>query len=280
MKTNKMNQWTKLILAILLLAVVCITAATADGAGVSFPDLTQTDCVWDGKGCLISETVHDLNGNPALNSRGFHQAEYTWDENGNKLSEAYFGLNGESAVNTDLGYARSEFTYLPIGEEEYRIVTEDRYDASGNRADIPGTYSYRRDTWEDGKRLVSTEYFNAQGQLTRPTGGYAQILYYHEEGEETYTITKFYLDADGSPLIGSEGGAIVKYVYTTKEYLIHGTRIEYNALDMMLPEEEQMNETERDSLLLSEEIEKRGIRDKICRRKQNPGFRQMAQTNQ
>ena len=95
-----------MILVVLLLVAFCIASAMAEEIGISFPELTQTDCVWDGNGCLVSETAHDLDGNPALNSRGFYRAEYTWDEHGNKLSETYFGLNGELVVNTDIGYAR------------------------------------------------------------------------------------------------------------------------------------------------------------------------------
>ena len=154
METLKTNQWRRLILMIILLAVTCVSAGIVDEAvGISFPDMTLTDCVWDSNGCLVSETAHDLDGNPALNSRGFYRAEYTWDEHGNKLSEAYFGLNWEPVINSDVGYARTLFTYVPYGEE-YRIATEDRYDASGKRADIPGTYSYRWDTWEDNKYLI------------------------------------------------------------------------------------------------------------------------------
>ena len=40
-------------------------------------------------GNIIKETSHDLNGKPALNARGFYQAEYSWDEYGNMLTEAY-----------------------------------------------------------------------------------------------------------------------------------------------------------------------------------------------
>ncbi len=142
MEMFKMNQWRRLILMIILLAVVCVSTTIAEDAGtISFPELTQTDCVWDENGCLISETAHDLDGNPAVNSRGFHRAEYTWDEHGNKLSEAFFGLNGELVSNTDVGYARVEYTYILDANEEYHIVTEDRYDAIGNRAEIPGANS-------------------------------------------------------------------------------------------------------------------------------------------
>ena len=255
MKTSKFARINTLILMIALLAAGCILPAEADETGsISFPDLTQTDCVWDGNGCLVSEIAHDLDGNPAVNSRGFYRAEYTWDEHGNKLSEAYYGVNEEPVNNTDVGYARALFTYLPDEDDGFQILTEDRYDVTNNRASIPGTYSYRRDTWQDGKNLVSSEFFDAAGHLTRPTGGYARILYHHDVKEGTDTVTKRYLDADGTPLIGSEGGEVVVSVSTTKEYLINGIHIEKNALDMMVPEAEQQEETERGTLLLSEEI--------------------------
>ena len=70
----------------------------------------------------------------------------------------------------------AEYSYHTDSHGETHLLTEDRYDADRNRADIPGSYSYRRDTWEDD-RLVSTAFYGADGQLTRPTGGFAQIVY-------------------------------------------------------------------------------------------------------
>ena len=79
----------------------------------------------------------------------------------------------------------------------------------------PGSYSYRRDVW-DGDQILSSEYFDADGNLTRPTGGYAQILYDVETGNNVVRVTKRYLDADGTPLLGVEGGATVVSVYAKK----------------------------------------------------------------
>ena len=41
------------------------------------------------------------------------------------------------------------------------------------------------------------------GALTRPTGGYARILYDVENTDSAYTVTKRYLDEDGTPLTGT-----------------------------------------------------------------------------
>ena len=206
---------TKLLLIFLLLTVLTVSAAGAEtNQALSIPAFTETDCVWDEAGNLISETVRDLTGAPALNRRGFYRAEYTWDALNNLLTEAYFGLNGEP-VNADGGFARAEYTYGVDSRKVSHLLTEDRYAADGSRAQIPGSYSYRRDAW-DGDQILSSEYFDAEGNLTRPTGGYAQILYDVETGNNVVRVTKRYLDADGTPLLGVEGGATVVSVYAKK----------------------------------------------------------------
>ena len=175
-----------IILMIFSLTLFLYTDSSADER-LSFPEITETICDWDGEGNLISETAHDINGNPAINSRGFHKAVYTWDSYGNLLTETYFGLNGGMTV-TDKGYARVEYTYLVDQNGDSHIISEDRYDANGKRADIPGEYSYRRDEWSNYD-ILSTKYFNAQGELTRPNGGYSQILYSVDISDGIKTIT-------------------------------------------------------------------------------------------
>ena len=209
-KRTKKAEALRLILPLLLLFTL-LTAVPAgaedEDAPLSLPAFTETDCVWDQYGNLISETAHDLRGFPALNSRGFCRAEYMWDENGNMLSEAYFGLDGKP-VTADSGYASAVYTYRQGSNGESYVLTEDRYAPDGSRADIPGGYSYRRDSWS-GELIQSSEYFDAAGHLTRPIGGYAQVLYSLDMDEFTYTVTKRYLNADGTPLVGTEGGAVV-----------------------------------------------------------------------
>ena len=178
------NKGLRLLLLLLMTVVLLpVWAQAEEGTGITLPVFTETDCEWDDHGNLISETAHDLNGQPALNSRGFYRAEYTWDAHDNMLTEAYFGLNGEP-VNGDAGYARAEYTY----DEKERLVAEDRFAADGSRADILGGYSYLRETWDD-KHLLSIEYFNASGSLTRPIGGYARILNEYELNGDTMTVT-------------------------------------------------------------------------------------------
>ena len=167
---------------------------------LSLPSLTETDCVWDEKGKLISETTHDSDGNPALNARGFYQAEYAYDQYGNIVKEEYYNTK-KKLVNTVYGYARAEYTFYTDSNNKSHILTEDRYTADGARADLPGSYSYRRDVW-DGDQILSSSFFGADGKLTRPTGGYAQILYDVKDKGKTFTVTKKYLDTDGSPLTG------------------------------------------------------------------------------
>ena len=193
-----------------------LEAGIDPASGLQLPELTQTFCEWDQAGNVIRETACDLEGNPAMNARGFHRAEYTRNETGDILTEEYYGLNGEPVDTIDTGYARAEYTYYTDDKGSTRIMTEDRYAADGSRADIPGGYSYRRDTWEDGF-LRATEYYDAEGNLTRPAGGYAQILYETEEGKDSvYSVTTRYLDEDGSPLIGTEGGATVVSEYSAE----------------------------------------------------------------
>ena len=180
---------------------------------LKLPALTETDCVWDENDLVISETARDLDGNPAVNARGFYRAQYTRDELGNLLTEEYYGLSGEP-VDTELGYARAEYTWYTDEEGNSYPVTEDRYAADGSRAEITGSYSYRRDTW-DGGTLLSTEYFDAEGNPTRPVGGFAKISYdLKYEGLATLTVTKTYQDEDGALLNGPEGGAkiVSRYV--------------------------------------------------------------------
>ena len=123
-------------------------------------------------------------------------------------------LIGKKPVDTVDGYAKAVYTYYTDHNGDSYVLTEDRYNQYGERADLEGSYSYRRDTWEDGQ-IISSKYFDADGNLTQPTGGYAQILYDYEPDRlaGTVTVTKRYLDADGNPLIGLEGGSIVKTVY-------------------------------------------------------------------
>ena len=162
-----------IITMVLAVALLLCTNVFAEEP-LSFPTITETDCEWDENGNLIRETAHDLNGAPAMNSRGFYRAVYNWYENNNLLTEAYFDTEGNPAV-IDRGYARAEYTYYETRNKTYHVLTEDRYDAEGNRADIPGEYSYRRDQCSNDN-LIYSRYYNASGELTRPNGGYAQIV--------------------------------------------------------------------------------------------------------
>ena len=209
--------WRFGVLLILTATLLFCTGAIAIAEELlAYPVITETDCEWDENGNLIRETAHDLNGAPAMNSRGFYRAVYSWDRNNNLLTEAYFDTEGNPAV-IDRGYARAEYTYYATRNGTYHVLTEDRFDAEGIRADIPGEYSYRRDAYEKDN-LLSSKYYNANGELTRPNGGYAQIVNDISEDSESgkNVIIKHYLDADGSPLIGIEGGEVVVSVYTTK----------------------------------------------------------------
>ena len=68
--------------------------------------------------------------------------------------------------------------------------------------------------------LLATEYFAADGSLTRPTGGYAQIINDVVEDDTTRTVVTRYLDADGNALIGPDGSGATVSVYTSEQYLI------------------------------------------------------------
>ena len=208
---------------LLLLALLAAGTAWADGShdALSIPAFTEADCEWDAAGNLIRETVHDLNGAPALNAQGYYRAEYAWGSSSKPLKETYFGLNGEP-VNTVKGYAQVVYTY-----ENGKLTAEERFAADGSRADIPNDFSYRRDVY-DGSQILSTSFYDAAGNLTRPSGGYAQIVYDVVNGDDTKTITTRYLDKDGSPLLGTEGCASVVTVYnkngklTAKSYFSAG----------------------------------------------------------
>ena len=215
-------------------------ASVNTASDLQLPELTETFCEWDQAGNVIRETACDLEGNPAMNARGFHRAEYTRNEYGDILTEEYYGLNGEPVDTIDTGYARAEYTYFTDSQERTCIMTEDRYAADGSRADIPDGYSYRRDTWENGN-LRATEYYDAEGNLTRPTGGYAQILYeIEDEKDSAFSVTKRYLDEDGSPLIGTEGGATVVSEYSAHAYAARTEDAEYLAAKVGIPEGEMI----------------------------------------
>ena len=171
MKGARIKLWIGAALLLISLLLCCASAgAEEDGlASLVLPALTETECEWDANGNLVSETAHDLNGQPALNRRGFYRALYTYDQDGNMLTAAYYDLAGQ-LVTTDTGYARAVFTYMRDSEGASHVLTEDRYQPDGSRAQIPHSYSYRRDTWS-GDDILSSEYFDAEGKLTRPSGG-------------------------------------------------------------------------------------------------------------
>ena len=233
-----MKQFRRIIpvVLVLLLAASVISgasAATTTPQSLRMPKYTQTDCVWDGNGNIISETAHTISGEPAVNNRGFYKAEYTWDKNGNPLTESYTGLNGEPVV-ADGGYAKAVFTYENNSKGVPHLVAEDRYDAEGNRAVIPGSYSYRRDIW-DGDQIFSTTYYDAEGSVTQPTGGYARILYSLEEDENAVVITKRYEAADGTPILGAEGGAKVISIYAKGLTAAFNSKVDNMGLGMIMP---------------------------------------------
>ena len=135
----------KLIRVIPVLLILTMLLSTVSGASAAvtpqslrIPAYSLTDCEWDEAGQLISETAHDADGNPVINSRGFYRADYTWDANGNPLTETYTGLSGEAVV-ADGGYAKAVYTYENDTKGVPHIVAEDRYAADGGRADIPGS---------------------------------------------------------------------------------------------------------------------------------------------
>ena len=240
-----------LICAVLLLSMCFFTGASAEEF-LSFPEITETDCVWDENGNLINETAHDLNGAPAINRRGFFRAVYTWDSHGNMLSESYYGLNGEP-VTTDKGYARAQYTYFTDVNNKSHILTEDRYAEDGGRADISGEYSYRRDEW-DQFGMLSSRYFNANGELTRPSGGYAQILCERKEEDGQIIVIQRYQDADGSPLTGTEGGEVIVSAYSSQPFLLGEIEVEHLDYDMMIPVAVQGEDSAYVYLLMSRRI--------------------------
>ena len=65
------KKWGGLLLALILAAAAGYAADAENKPMLSIPAFTETDCVWDENGHLISETARGLNGGPALNSRGF-----------------------------------------------------------------------------------------------------------------------------------------------------------------------------------------------------------------
>ncbi|MBQ1310582.1 MAG: hypothetical protein IIY55_01945, partial [Blautia sp.] len=220
---------------------------------LDLPILTQTDCEWDEEGNLIRETAHDLQGRPALNARGFYTAEYTWDSFGNRLTENYYDLQN-APVEADTGYASAVYTYWTDDKENSHILTEDRYAADGSRAEIPGGYSFRRDTY-DGGQILSSEYFDAEGNYTRPTGGYARILYEVKEEGAFRTVTKRYLDKDGTLLVGPEGGAVIVTVFRSRLDVFREVAKGYVEEDLVLtPETETEEDADVDWLLLTREI--------------------------
>ena len=220
------------IILTILIAICIIFGATAEEAKnpLDLPAYTLTECEWDEAGKLVSETAHDTEGNPAVNNRGFYRAEYTYGESGQLASEAYFGLNGEAVVATDVGYAKVEYAYDELGH----LIAEDRYTTDGSRAEIPGSYSYRRDTY-DGEQILASEYFDATENPVQPTGGYAKILYDVQEDDNSIVISKTYEDAEGKPLIGSEGGAKVIYIYAKNLTAAVNAKVDNMGLGMLLP---------------------------------------------
>ena len=217
----------------LLLSIFSGASAAVTPQSLRMPAYNLTECEWNEAGMLVSETVHDMEGNPAINNRGFHKAIYTWDTMGNPLTETYTGINGELVV-ADGGYAKVVYAYENNSKGVPHIVTEDRYDADGNRADITGSYSYRRDIW-DGDQIFSTSFYDADGNLTQPTGGYARIVYSLEEDENAIVITKRYEDENGKPLLGSEGGAKVVYTYAKGLTAAINAKVDNMGLGMLLP---------------------------------------------
>ena len=180
-----MNKLSRYILPLLMVACLVLPAAgvvsaenavvlpVTEAAAISelgMPVFTETSCEWDENGSLIRETAADLNGNPAVNTRGFHRADYRYDQSGRLLSEHYYGLNGEP-VDVKAGYAWVEFSYDARGH----LLTEDRYASNGARAEIAGSFSYRRDEW-DGDQQLSSAWYDSKGNLTRPVGGYGRII--------------------------------------------------------------------------------------------------------
>ncbi|MBQ6398752.1 MAG: hypothetical protein IJI21_01385, partial [Clostridia bacterium] len=253
---------TRLLMLLLALTLLLPAGSVAEAAGdpLALPVFTQTECEWDDAGRLISETAYDAEGNPAVNRRGFHRAEYAYDEAGNLLSEAFFGLQDEPVVST-AGYASRVLAYE--GSDRH-LVSEDKYAADGSRAEIPGGYSFRRDTWQDGL-IRATEFFNAAGDSVQPTGGYARILYEVQEDENALIITKSYLSAEGKPLIGTEGGASVVSTYAKGVTAAANATVENMGLGMKLPTGDKTHEVgayaattgkaeNRDLRLLSAEI--------------------------
>ena len=64
-------------LLLLLMLLIMSLAAVGEGQTIDLPVFTESRCVWDETGNLISETAYDVNGEPALNSRGFYRAAFT-----------------------------------------------------------------------------------------------------------------------------------------------------------------------------------------------------------
>ena len=120
-----MKKRSVLSVLLILILVVAYPAGAQEGEieTLSFPAMTLTDCQWNENGDLIGETAHTLDGEPAVNSRGFCRAEYGRDGYGNLISEAYYGLSGE-LVAADGGYARADYTYYTDNNGNSHIVTE------------------------------------------------------------------------------------------------------------------------------------------------------------
>ena len=185
-----------------LLLTFCLSAGVlaestekAAAAALPLPVYTETECEWDQDGNLIAETAYDLDGAPAVNSRGFHKAEYAYTEQGNLLTETYTGLDGEP-VNAEGGYAVAVFTYGKNASGKTSVM-----ELLSLSNEILGTLRVEKKTYSvDG--MILTLFFYFEGYIYKYNlmleesnqGGKNLILFENQsiEKKKYYNRKKYY----------------------------------------------------------------------------------------
>ncbi|GHU76025.1 hypothetical protein AGMMS49992_21010 [Clostridia bacterium] len=152
---------------------------------------------------LIQETWVGVDGNRIMNEDGYCYYKITLNAHTKPGQIDYYDTE-DNLVNTKQGYATIKHKL----NGSAKLIETVYNNKDGTQVNGPQGYAKLVNTYK-GLRILSIEYFDANGNYTVPPGLFAKKEY--EYNKENRLIRESYLDADGKPMLNADGAATILY---------------------------------------------------------------------
>lgn len=165
---------------------------------------------------IIKESYYDTSEKPVMTNSFGYGCYREYDDEGNNNVITYFDENGMPMV-CGQGFATVRRTFYTSGVNKGKAQYTFYYDKDNQPIQLGiGQYGVLRDYDEFG-RTTQISYLDSSGQLIKTKEGYSSIkcTYYEDDS----IMTENYYDADGKPVMLSEGQYGIMNKHNKKLYL-------------------------------------------------------------